>query len=117
MMRGGNRDVSSVVISGHQRSSVVIGGHQRCVSEARRGHQTLGTQPVTQPVTQSATQEVLIKGDRTSALSIPLTPDESMPTSGPVAPHLHAISGKHQWQHDSIAAQRRLTCRAPLDWM
>jgi hypothetical protein len=103
MMMGGNRDVSSVVISGHQRSSVVIGGHQRCVSEARRGHQTLGTQPVTQPVTQSATQEVLIKGDRTSALSIPLTPDESMPTSGPVAPHLHAISGKHQWQ-SSVAA-------------
>jgi len=115
-MMGGNRDVSSVVISGHQRSSVVISGH-RWSSEVRiggirgayrRGHQTLGTQPVTQPVTQSATQAVLIKGDRTSALSIPLTPDESMPTSGLMAPHLHAISGKHQWQ-SSVAISGSMT--------
>ena len=100
-MRGGNRDVSS---RGHQWSSEVISGHQRRVSEARRGHQPLGTQPVTQPVTQA----VLLKGDRTSALSIPLTPDESMPTSGPMAPHLHAISGKHQWQ-SSVAISGSMT--------
>ena len=62
--------------------------HQWRVSEARRGHQPLGTQPVT--------QSVLIKGDRTSALSSPLTAEESMPTSGPMAPHLHAISGNER---------------------
>jgi len=107
MMMGGNRDVSSVVISGHRWSSEVrIGGIRGAY---RKGHQTLGTQPVTQSVTQSATQAaVLIKGDRTSALSIPLTPDESMPTSGPMAPHLHAISGKHQWQ-SSVAISGSMT--------
>ena len=119
------------------------GGNQEVSSEARigftfRSSASLGRSHLglVEPLgTQSVTQSKLIKGDRTSALSSPLTPEESMPTSGPMAPHLHAVRGNHQWQSSltlisgnrwqSVAisgsmpqspARWRLTWRAPLDW-
>ena len=120
------------------------GGNQEVSSEARigftfRSSASLGRSHLglDEPLgTQSVTQSKLIKGDRTSALSSPLTPEESMPTSGPMAPHLHAVRGNHQWlssltiisgnRWQSVAisgsmpqsaARWRLTWRAPLDWM
>ena len=64
--------------------------------KAHQGRSHLGL--VTILGTQCFTQSKLIKGDRTSALSGPLTPEESMPTCGPMAPHLHAVSANRQWQ-------------------
>ena len=107
------------------------------ISHAIKAHQGRSHLGLVEPLgTQSVTQSKLIKGDRTSALSSPLTPEESMPTSGPMAPHLHAVRGNHQWlssltiisgnRWQSVAisgsmpqsaARWRLTWRAPLDWM